>query len=359
MIETKVRHISTFFEQWAPRATSLDFDNTGLLIGSEEQPAKRILTCLDVTDEVISEAVQKQADIIVAHHPLIFKKLSRIHPGQYEGGLIYRLIQNNIALFVSHTNLDAARNGVSFTLAEQIGLTNCDFLKPDASTSRLLRVYTDEAQRDPVVRSLEQHQARQVRVSPAYRESTAHVQAQLHPTGDQKESEAGEKAVLIEARVNQHRLSELYREIGSHGSIQVLPLEQGGVDHGFGVIGMLEQPMQRNAFLEHLGSKLDSDTLRYSGMGERIQNVAVCGGAGIFLISDAVSAGADAFVTADVKYHEFFLEHQYFLLVDVGHYESEVMITETMKRELAKAFPDIAVFATEVNTNPIKTIKSP
>lgn len=242
----------------------MDYDNVGLLVGDPGAEVNKILTCLDMTPEVAEEAVRTGADLIVAHHPLIFPKITRINADTAQGRIIYTLIQNNIGLIAAHTNLDAARNGVSFVLAERIGLQDVDFLEPE------------EPQ-------------------------------------------------------------------GSHEDV------------GMGAIGTLPgEGLTQEAFLQRLGEVLNLKAIRFSGSADRITKVAVCGGAGVFLAKKAIESGAQAFVTGDIKYHDYFTEAESFLLADVGHYESEVPIVETLRRRLSEAFAKVDVVPTGVNTNAMK-----
>ncbi len=260
-------HILEFLEDWAPQSTKLEYDNVGLLIGSKDWKVSKVIVCLDVTPEVADEAIEIGADLIIAHHPLIFRKLSRITSSDSTGALIYRLIRNDMNLIAAHTNLDAAAGGVSFVLADALGLRNLRFLKTDDGS-------------DPGV----------------------------------------ERAT------------------------------------GFGVMGSLGEAMEVNAFLNHVGTCLGSNGIRYSGSPEQISQVAVCGGAGSFLAEEALRQEADAFVTADLKYHDFFTESASMLLVDAGHYESEVPVVGALCDRLRNRFPELEVHGTRVNTNPVKYV---
>ncbi len=257
-------HILEFLEDWAPQSTKLEYDNVGLLIGNKDKNVSKVIACLDVTSEVADEAIAIGADLIIAHHPLIFRKLSRITSSDSTGAIIYRLIRNDINLIAAHTNLDAAAGGVSFVLAEKLGLQDARFLKTDDN-------------------------------------------------GD--------------------------------------PDAPGQT--GFGVIGRLSEAMDVSAFLTHVGSCLGSNGIRYSGSPEQIKKVAVCGGAGSFLAEEALRQEADAFVTADLKYHDFFTESASLLLVDAGHYESEVPVVGVLCGRLRDRFPELEVHSTSVNTNPV------
>lgn len=261
-MSVQVRHISDFLEHWAPASTSLDFDNVGLLVGSSSSSVNGILTCLDVTNDVVDEAIRTSSNLIVAHHPIIFKKLSRITDDGGIGSLLYKLISNNISVFAFHTNFDAAANGVSLSLAKQLRLQNTQFLQssPDQNT-------------------------------------------------------------------------------------------------GFGIFGELESPLNHSQFLTHISTCLSLENFRFSGEVDQISRVAVCGGTGSFLISEALRQQAHAFITADIKYHEYFVDSP-FLLVDVGHYESEIGAMDVVSEALTEKFPSVQVHKTTINTNPMRYYKS-
>lgn len=253
------QHILEFLEKWAPQSTKLDFDNVGLLVGDSDQHIEKVIVSIDVTREVVEEAITNEAELIIAHHPLIFRKLSNVTTSDATGLLIYKLIKNDIGLIAAHTNLDAATGGVSYVMAERLNLRDLQFLKP---------VDTEESA-------------------------------------------------------------------------------------GFGVIGTLSSPMKPVQFLQMIKENLNSCGIRYTGSPDSIKHVAVCGGAGAFLIEEAVQQGADAYVTADLKYHDFFTESPSFLLVDAGHYESEVPVIKALSSRLRDRFPEMEVLETGKNTNPV------
>ena len=255
-----VQHISDFFEHWAPLSTQAEYDNSGLLLGSNKQKITGILTCLDVTDDVADEAIKLNCNLIVAHHPLIFRKLSRISPDTPQGALLYKLISANIAVLAVHTNLDAARNGVSFVLAELLGIQSPVFL--------------------------------------------------------------------------------------SHH-------DENGTT-GYGVFGALNETMSPDTFLNHVCHALGTQAVRFANDArtKSIRTVAVCGGTGVSLAREAKKAGADAYVTADIKYHEYF--DAGLLLVDAGHYETEAPIVNHLQHLLSARFPDTPVHSTSITTNPMQ-----
>ncbi len=335
----KTRHISNFIEKWAPNATKLDYDNTGLLIGNSEKPLKRVHISLDVTPEVIEEAIQQKADLILAHHPLIFKKINRINEDQATGSMIRNLIRHDIDVIAAHTNLDAAHAGVSFELAERLELIKTDFLESSYKTRRLVVLRFPKRLR-------------------------GEIEAVLNTTNlDTGWSEEEANVAVARFIYDEHRLPELKSKVdvamaGSPYSIDVMISEIPSSDYGFGVIGELENEMNGTDFITHVSEVLESNILRFSGDAEStiVKKVAVCGGAGAQLISKAFASRADAYITGDIKYHEYFIPKNK-LLVDAGHYETEAPIIDKMANELRKAFPGLQVALTNVNTNPVKSLK--
>lgn len=254
----QVTHISEFFNSWAPFSTQAEYDNSGLLVGSQTTQVNGILTTLDVTNEVVDEAIKLGCNLIVAHHPLIFRKLSRISPDTTIGSILYKLIKNDISVLAVHTNLDAALNGVSFVLADRLSLVNQEFL--------------------------------------------------THHDADKT--------------------------------------------YGYGVVGNLPKPLSRESFLDFVCTQLETSAIRYAGESTEIYRVAVCGGTGISLASDAARMKADAFVTSDIKYHEYF-DFPDLLKIDAGHYETETHIAGHITQQLTKKFRDLTVITSSIRTNPM------
>lgn len=338
-MDIQVQHISTFLNQWAPPETKLDYDNVGLLVGRSSRTVRRVLTCLDVTLKVVEEAIEKDCELIIAHHPLIFKGLKRINPDTEKGRILYTLIQHDIAVIAAHTNLDAALDGVSFALAEKLELENLKFLDKSYPISRKITLTTSRAESDDVLQLLNYYSAEE-----------AHVHAVEGRKGEQK---------TYEAVIDQHNLSGLKSELRKNGlleqgNMQVVEVASASDNAGMGVVGFYrDQGLTQQEFLELVAGSLNVKAIRFSGEANYVKKVAVCGGAGVSMTGAARAAGAQALVTADVKYHDFFTDADNFLLVDVGHYESEVPIVTTLQHELAEAFEEITVFATETNTNPM------
>lgn len=338
-MNTQVRHISTFLHQWAPPSTKLDYDNVGLLVGNPGQEVNRVLTCLDTTLEVVEEAIDKGCQLIVSHHPLIFKSIDRINPTDEQGRIIYKLIRNDLSLIAAHTNLDAALDGVSFVLAEKLGLENLKFLEAGYPISRKIELTTNHSDSEAVLKLLNYYSAEEAHYS-------------------RVEGRKGEQ-YTYEAIIDEHNVSGLKRELRKNGlldrgSFQVLEIASPSNNFGMGVLGFYrEQGLSQQEFLQRVSGALKAPALRFSGSADRIKKVAVCGGAGVSLASRAISEGAQAFVTADIKYHDYFTDTDDFLLVDAGHYETEIPIAGALRQELQEAFEDVEVYETGVNTNPM------
>ncbi len=339
-MNVQVRHISTFLHQWAPPNTKLDYDNVGLLVGDPNHDISRILTCLDVTLTVVEEAVSRGCELIVAHHPLIFKSIDRINPTNEQGEIIYKLIKNDIALIAAHTNLDAALDGVSFVLGEMLGLENMKFLDSSYNISRKIVLTTNHADSESVLKLLNYYSAEE-----------AHYYKVEGRKGLQ---------YTYEAIMDEHNVSALKKELNKNGlldrgSFQVMDVASPSNNVGMGVLGFYrDKGLTQQQFLEVISKALGVKAIRYSGSVDRIKKVAVCGGAGVSLARKAISEGAQAFVTSDIKYHDYFTDTKNFLLVDVGHYESEVPMVSALQKELAEAFENLEVFETEITTNPMQ-----
>lgn len=338
-MSTTIRQISTFLNQWAPAEVKMDYDNVGLLVGDPDNVVTSVLTCLDVTPEIVEEAISKRCELIVAHHPLIFGKIGSINPTNEQGRIIYRMIQNNIALIAAHTNLDAALDGVSFVLANMLGLDNLRFLDKSYSISRKIRLVTTHKDSPAVLKLLNYYSAEEGHYF------------------DVNSREEGLKC--FEAIIDKHNVPALEKALikegmVKEGSFQVTNLTSSSQNFGMGVLGEYpDEGIGKNEFLHLVSRALNVKAIRYSGDVDRIKKVAVCGGSGISLKYKAMQAGAQAFVTADIKYHDYFTEKQNFLLLDVGHYESEFPVAEAIKNELSEAFENVKVSVTRTVSNPM------
>ncbi len=338
-MDVQVRHITRFLDQWAPPQTSLDYDNVGLLIGDSSHHVNRVLVCLDVTLDIVEEAIQAECELIVAHHPLIFKGLKRINPSTPTGEAIYQLIKHDIAVVAAHTNLDAALDGVSFALAKKLDLENLKFLDRSYPVSRKISLTTGGPDSEDVLKLLNYYSAEE-----------AHVYEVEGRKGTQQN---------YEAIIDVHNLPGLKKELQKNGlleqgSFQVMNLASPSKNAGMGVVGFYRgKGLHQEEFLELVADRLEVEALRYAGEADYVKKVAVCGGAGVGLAGKAKAEGAQALVTADVKYHDYFIEKQNFLLVDSGHYQTEAPILEALHKELNEGFEGLQVVVAETITNPM------
>jgi dinuclear metal center YbgI/SA1388 family protein len=251
--------VAAFLEEWAPLSTQASYDNSGFQCGDPQVSVSGILTCLDFTPQVLSEAQQAGCNLVIAHHPPIFRKLPSVTTATPAGRLLIETIKAGITVYALHTPADFAENGVSYVLASQLDIHDAELLAPD----------------------------------------------------------------------------------------------KDGLT-GAGVIGQLHVPMSPHDFLAHVRQKLDQPSLRYSGNAPYIHRVAVCGGSGADLAGIAARKGAQAYVTSDVKYHQFFVDASDFLFVDAGHYETETAFVQVLARRLSEKFAPLNVISTRVCTNPVR-----
>ncbi len=255
----KIKNITQQLEQLAPLQYQEDYDNCGLLLGDHNDDCTGVLICLDITQQIIQEAIQKKCNLVVSHHPLIFKALKQLTPHTTINQIILTAIKNNIAIYAIHTNLDNVKNGVNAAFAQALELEKSEILLPKQNN-----------------------------------------------------------------------------EIGG------------------GYIGFLKQPLPMNDFLHYVKNKLQVKVIKHTTVKERlIHRVAICGGAGSFLISSALKSNADAMITADIKYSDFFLGQDRLLICDIGHYESEIASVDLIYQYLIGFFPKLVAHQTTLNTNPI------
>ena len=261
----QIKDLTDYLESIAPLEYQESYDNAGLIVGSHETEISGVLISLDTTPEVIKEAVAIGANIVVAHHPIIFKGLKKINGKTYIERSIIEAIKNDIAIYAIHTNLDNVyTNGVNGKICEKINLINTRILAPKLD---------------------------------------------LDPIGN----------------------------IGS------------------GMIGELKKQMNEGSFLDYLKEKMNLKVVKHTSvLGKKVKNVAVCGGSGGFLLTAAINAGADVFITADYKYHEFFDANGEIMIIDIGHYESERYTIDLLNELITKKFSNFAAHSTKVDTNPIK-----
>ncbi len=353
-------------EDWAPKSIAWEKDNVGLQVGSVRREITKILLCLDVDEKVVDEASRKHCEMIISHHPLLFRPLKKVDvQTDKTSRLVEKLIKKNITLYSAHTNLDFTKDGVSFQLAKRLKLTNQTFLVNLSSNQSKLVVFVPVAFADKVAEAMHS-------VGAGIIGEYTHCSFRTKGTGTFKGSEksnpkAGAKnqfekveEIRIELIINSFDVNKIitvmkqahpYEEV----AYDVYPLTNDNVNYGMGVIGELENPLSEKEFLNQVSKSLRTKNLRFArGAKSKIKRVAVCGGSGSDLLNTAIKNRADAFVTADIKYHTFQDAESKILLVDAGHFETEIPVLDEIKIRIKKFVADkIKVYKYSGSTNPV------
>lgn len=359
-----IGEIINMLETVAPPVLQESYDNSGLLTGRRSEICTGVLIALDVTDGVLAEAVRKGCNLVVSHHPMIFRGLKRIDEDDPTGRMTAFALRNNLAVYAIHTNLDNVIEGVNGALADRFGLTERRILQPMPGQLMKLACMIPEGYLEAVSEAVFAAGAGQIGHYGECGFTTA-------GTGTFKPLSGADPfigSVGIRERVNEHRWEVVFpawkesqvmaalRSAHPYEEIayEVIRLANDLQGIGAGLIGRLPHPMQETEFLDFVKSVTGLKVLRHSGLtGRNIERVAVCGGAGSFLIRRAMAAGADAYLTADLKYHEFFEPDGRMLLADIGHYESEESTVELIYSILTKKMYTFAVLKSELDTNPV------
>jgi dinuclear metal center YbgI/SA1388 family protein len=360
----KLKELASYLESVIPLSFQEDYDNSGLQIGEPGKSISSALLCLDVTEAVIDEAIKKKYDLVISHHPLIFNRLKNISDKTATGRIIISAIRNNLAIYSAHTNLDSVSGGVSYKMAECLGMTDTKVLVPSGQKLMKLVTFIPVSHFEKVRESIYNAGAG---VIGNYDdcgfslEGTGSFRANKDATPFVGEPEKVhfEKEIRFETILLSHLKEKVISALlESHPYEEVAydlyALENNNSNVGLGCIGRLVAPVAEKDFLNSLSKIFNAEGIRYSGLtGKQISKVALCGGAGASFIANAIASGADAYVTADLKYHDFFIAENKILLVDMGHYESEKFSVEILKDLIIKKFPKFAVRFSETNTNPI------
>jgi dinuclear metal center YbgI/SA1388 family protein len=361
----QIRELTAYIEALAPLAYQESYDNAGLLVGDPSSEIKGVLVTLDATEAVIDEAIAKGCNVVVAHHPIVFKGLKKFNGNTYVERAVIKAIKNDVALYAAHTNLDNVIGGVNFKIAEKIGLQNVRILAPKLQVLSKLVTFVPVANTQEVLDALYAAGAGQIgnyKNCSFCVDGTGTYQASegANPTigevGKYHEEAENRIEVIMPSHLQGSLLKALrkahpYEEVAYY----LTALDNQDQEVGSGAVGELPEPLDGHAWLSHLKESMRLNLIRYTPIPDRpVQRVAVCGGVGSFLLPDAVRAGADVFVTADYKYHEFFDADGRISICDIGHYESEVCTKELISQHLAKKFTTFAVILSETDTNPVR-----
>lgn len=368
VISMRVREIQDIIEKWAPREIAWENDNVGLQLGDSEKSIKKILVALEISPEIVTEARRKRIDLIITHHPLLFNPLRTITESTDSGRLVRELIQSSIGVYSAHTNLDFTRGGVSFVLADRLGLNQITFLQKASGAMKKVSVFVPPEHVDAVADAMASAGAGIIgdyekcsfrTVGTGTFQPQKGAKPFLGSVGNLEKAQE----VRLEMLVPNWRLPAVIKKmIGAHPyeevAYDVYPLENQPADYGAGTIGDLDAPLSLRAFLGRVKEVLKVRHVRFCGdPTSRVRRVAVCGGSGSSLLHAAIETRADVFVTADVKYHTFQEARGKISLVDAGHYETELPVLNAVVERLRKAIKErgdkVQIVLTSTVTNPI------
>ena len=360
----KLSEVIDFLEELAPPALQEDYDNSGLLAGSRDMEVKGVLASLDCTEEVVDEAISKGCNVVVSHHPLIFKALKKVTGSNFVERTLIKAIKNDVALYAIHTNLDNVMHGVNARICDKLGVENRSILRPRAGELLKLAVFVPRENADRLREGLFRAGAGQIG---HYDECSFNLDGTGTFRGDEESNPAlGQQMVRefaeetkVEVLLPAHKLGKVLKAMVEFHPYEevahdVYRLENSNQEEGSGMIGDLEEPMGEKEFLEHVKKVMNAGCIKHTDfLGSKVKKVAVCGGAGGFLLGDAIKSGADVLITSDFKYHDFFNAEGRILIADIGHFESEQFTRDLLVDKLQGNFNTFAVHLSEVNTNPV------
>lgn len=361
----KIADIIKFLENTVPLGLQEDYDNSGLICGDKNLALTNALISLDCTEEIIEEAIQKKCNLVISHHPIVFKGLKKITGKNYVERTILKAIKNDIAIYAIHTNLDNYNFGVNFKIGQLLGVQNQSILKPLNGSLQKLITFAPTAEKEKILDALFEAGAGNIG---NYNECSFSVEGTGTFKGNDKATpyvgdknkrhyEAECRIEVIMTKFSAPQIIETLLKVHPYEEVayDVMNLENKNHYLGAGMIGELSSAIELNDFLNTLKLKFQTSVIRYSGKINRpIKKIAWCGGAGIFLLNEAKRQKADIFITGDVKYHDFFDAENQLIIADIGHFESEQYTIEHLRDLLKENFPNFAPSIGETNTNPVK-----
>ena len=359
-----IQNMITILDEWAPPAYAEDFDNVGLIVGDARKECLGALITLDCTEDVMEEAINKKCNLIISFHPIVFSGLKKITGKNYVERVVIKAIQNNIAILALHTRLDNHPEGVNHALCNQLELINSQILIPKKGSLKKLSTYVPKINVTKVLEALHREGAGAIgNYSNCSFTSEGRGQFkgndQSNPYLGDINKEISVDEVKIEV-VFETYLEKIIRNTLQKvhpyeaAAFEIFSLDNANPEVGMGRIGTLKESMGEKDFLSFVKKKLSTEFIRHSPLiSKKIKKVAVLGGSGSFAIEEAKKQGAHAFITADLKYHQFYLGENSLLLVDVGHYESEHFTKKIIYGYLTKKMPNFAFVLSSIKTNPV------
>jgi dinuclear metal center YbgI/SA1388 family protein len=372
LYKMKIKQILTILEEMAPLAYAEDFDNVGLLVGNQENEATGVLVCHDALESVIDEAITKKCNLVVCFHPILFSGIKKITGKNYVERSILKAIKNDIAIYAVHTALDNHKNGVNKIFCDALGLKNTKVLVPKNNFIQKLVTYTIPENVEKLRNALFDAGAGKIG---NYEDCSFTSQGIGTYMGNENSNpEIGERFEFVEAQeikievtFEKYLQSKILKALFSNHvyeevAYEIYDLQNSHQNIGLGMIGELEKPMDELEFLAFVKDKMQCGGIRHSALlGKKIQKVAVLGGSGSFAIKNAIQANVDVFLTADLKYHDFYQSENQLVLADIGHFESERYtknyIVDFLKEKITNFAPDLSqdrIVLSEEYTNPVK-----
>ncbi len=359
-----IKDILELLDELAPSSYQESYDNAGLITGNSSLECTGIICTLDATEEVILEAKQKGCNLVVAHHPIIFTWLKKITGKNYVERAIITAIKNDIAIYAIHTNLDNLLTGVNGKMADKLGIKNRKVLLPRQNNLMKLIVFVpaDNAEkvREAIFTAGGGHIGKYSECSfntkgagtfkPEEGTNPYTGEVGTRATTNEEKIEVIFPVYLKEKLVNAMAEAHPYEEV----AYDLLALGNNFQEVGSGLIGELTDEMDEIEFLQVVKQQFNLQIIRHTPLlQKKVKKVAICGGAGSFLIKNALSSRADIYITSDVKYHEFFDAENRMIIADIGHWESEQFTIDLLHDVLQSKFSNFAILKSEVKTNPV------
>ena len=359
------REVISYLEQLAPPSLQESYDNSTLITGDRNAEVKGVLISLDCTEQVVEEAIKSNCNLIIAHHPIVFRGLKSLTGKNYVERTVIKAIRNEIAIYAIHTNLDHVHTGVNKKIAEKLELQNTKILAPKSDNLMKVICFVPEGNTQEVLEAL--HEAGAGHIG-----NYSHCSFRTLGTGTFKPNKEANPHIGKQGELEEVRESRLELIFPAHLKNRILQtmisahpyeevayyvnrLENINQETGAGMVGSLAEEMDPETFLAYVKEKMGTGTIKYTyGFNGKIKKVAICGGAGSFLLQKAISSGAQAFITGDFKYHEFFDAEDKLMIADIGHYESEVYTKDLIYEVLSEKFTNFALRLSKVVTNPVR-----
>ncbi|WP_417361878.1 Nif3-like dinuclear metal center hexameric protein [Galbibacter sp.] len=361
----RIKDVISAIEKIAPLDYAEDFDNVGLLIGDQSTQVTGVLVTLDTLENVVDEAIEKKCNLIVSFHPIVFSGLKKITGKNYVERVVIKAIQNNIAIYAMHTALDNSFVGVNAKICEVLGLQNLEVLIPQKATIKKLITYVPTSNAETLRQAL-------FEVGGGSIGNYDNCSFTVEGTGSFKGNENSDPVIGQRGRTHYEKESQINITFPKHLERQILTtlkkvhpyeevayemttLENNNQHIGIGMLGELPKAQKAEDYLKTIKQRMNVGVIRHSKILEKdIKKVAVLGGSGAFAIENAIASGADLYITADVKYHEFYKAENKLIIADIGHYETEQFTKNLLVDFLTKKFTNFAIVLSVCNTNPVK-----